>query len=301
MFLFYGIHRSVSDNNIKALSDNRLYFSKPKNFNDPYDALLFANSEKIVKEILGNISMGMDDYIKKLSDKGHESARFMELLWNNKDSHDKLMERHFYLIYDCMDAIRKMIKNNPRIICFSERYDSLLMWAHYADNHKGYVLVYDKESIITANKFSCNGAVVNQKTKLKKVNYVTKQVDMTENVIEYIRNNMLDNMGDIETYDAAISPHKIRQVLTEKAMDWKYEAEWRLIPRITKMDEESKLGYIEIRPKAVILGSQTFVEDVEQIKKICDVKNIPIYRMFLSETSPEFRLKVDDDGGLQSV
>lgn len=294
-------YRSVNEENIKALSSGRLYFSKVGNFNDPYDSLLFINTKTVVDEILGNIYIGMADYIKKMRIQGHESAQLVEVLWSNKKSQDIIMRRHFELICDCLDGIRKMIKHNPRIICFSENYDSLLMWSHYADNHKGYVLVYDKESIESASKFSYDGDVVKQKTKLEKVNYVTKQVDMTEEAIDYIRNNMLENMGDIETHDATMPPYKIRQILTEKAKDWEYEEEWRLIPRITKLDEESRLGYIEIRPKAVIFGSQTKEEDVEQIKEICAEKNIPVYRIFLSETSPDFCLKIGDDGELQSV
>lgn len=48
-------YRSVNEENIKALSSGRLYFSKVGNFNDPYDSLLFINTKTVVDEILGNI------------------------------------------------------------------------------------------------------------------------------------------------------------------------------------------------------------------------------------------------------
>ena len=58
-------YRSCNEDSLKALEQNRLYFSKPSAFNDPYDNLVFADSSKIVGEIIGSLNAGMDDYIKK--------------------------------------------------------------------------------------------------------------------------------------------------------------------------------------------------------------------------------------------
>ena len=36
-------YRTISENNLNALKEDRLYYSTPANFNDPYDTLLYAD------------------------------------------------------------------------------------------------------------------------------------------------------------------------------------------------------------------------------------------------------------------
>ena len=69
------------------------------------------------------------------------------------------------------------------------------MWSHYADNHKGFVLVYDKKDLAEAKPYTKKEQLTFSKTKLEKVRYVDKQKDMTQAVLSYIRFNMLPNMG----------------------------------------------------------------------------------------------------------
>lgn len=41
--------RPISLNNLDALKGDKLYYSTPNNFNDPYDTLIFANYLQIIK------------------------------------------------------------------------------------------------------------------------------------------------------------------------------------------------------------------------------------------------------------
>ena len=54
-------YRSGDENSIQALIDDKLFFSTPAYFNDPYDNLIFADSRKIVTQIISNIISGMDN------------------------------------------------------------------------------------------------------------------------------------------------------------------------------------------------------------------------------------------------
>ena len=38
---------------------------------------------------------------------------------------------------------KENLLNNTRIICFSELYDSMLMWSHYAKYHQGFCIEYE--------------------------------------------------------------------------------------------------------------------------------------------------------------
>lgn len=294
-------YRIPVEQNILALEEDRLYFSTPSNFNDPYDNLIFINSDKIVGEVYGNLIGGMDAYLEKLRLKDPAIANWMIKNWKDEKQRNLMIENHIDTVYACIDAIRKGIRNNPKVICFSSCYDSMLMWSHYAQNHQGFVLVYDKKALQEADRYNRTDELVRNHIQLHQVKYVVRQKDMTESALAYIRGNMLENMGDVQADNAEIMQKDIRDVLTEKSMEWSYENEWRIIPRITEIGKESELHYIKCQPKAVILGSHCAPETIERLSAVCHKKNIPLYRIFLSETSPEFRLKVNDDGNIEST
>ncbi len=288
-------YREVNDNNLNALQDERLYFSTPSNFNDPYDNLIYANTFQIVNEIIGNIVNGMDSYLEKQRILDKWETQYMRFLWG-EERRDTTLLKHSELIVSCIDEIRTAIKNNTKIICFSKKYDSMLMWSHYANNHKGFCLVYAKKNIEEATCFDRFNEVTSVRTKLLPVEYVDKQVDMTKEILQFIRYNKLENMGDIPYVNAEISASKLRRVLTEKSNDWSYEEEWRLIPRIPSIEKESPLCYVKCKPKALILGSQCVLDDRTKITAICEKIGVPVYGIFLSESSPDFKLFVNEDG-----
>ncbi len=284
--------------NLNAITNNRLYFSNPLKFNDPYDNLLFANTSMIINEIIGSIVLGMNDYLR--TRKGLiPGPDLVEKIWNDNKSREAILNEHINIILSALDAIRLNLKKNARIICFSECYDSMLMWSHYAGNHSGFELVYDKNDLEKARKYDCDDCEIKSKTQLLPVQYVDRQTDMTEWAKEYIRHNMLANMGDVETIDASIPTEMIKIVISEKAKEWSYEKEWRLIPDSPSIEIESDLSYIVCRPLAVIIGSQCQGKDRKKLIKICRCESIPIYGIFLSETNPEFKLIVNDDGNTE--
>ena len=40
------------------------------------------------------------------------------------------------------------------VACFSETKESILMWSHYADNHKGFCVEYDFKELGISNPFA---------------------------------------------------------------------------------------------------------------------------------------------------
>lgn len=292
-------YRAVNDDNIKALEENRLYFSTPINFNDPYDNLIFANSERIIQEVYSSLVNGMEDYIGKLCEQKPDKGAILQLIWSDENKRMQAIDEHLDRVFACLDAIRLSIRKNTKILCFSEVYDSMLMWSHYADNHKGFVLVYDKKDLSEAKSYTKKDELTFNKTKLEKVRYVDKQKDMTQAALSYIRFNMLPNMGDIELGNGKIPVRDLREILLEKAKDWSYEKEWRIIARIPSIEIESALHYISCKPRAIIIGSQCRNENVDNICNICREMDIAIYRIFLSETSPAFKLEVGDKGDIE--
>lgn len=76
-------YRAYKEETLNALEKNRIYFSRPSYFNDPYDNLIYVNSEMVVKEIIGNILHGMDEYLERRKDFDFKMIDFM---WHQDES-----------------------------------------------------------------------------------------------------------------------------------------------------------------------------------------------------------------------
>lgn len=91
---------------------------------------------------------------------------------------------------------------------------------------------------------------------MRPVNYVDQQLDLTEELEEYVRAYRMKSLGDVKPPQCHLSVEKLRTTLLEKSQDWSYEREWCVIPRHISLEKPSRLSYMRVRLKAVILESQ---------------------------------------------
>lgn len=286
-------YRSVNENNLSALQKNRLYFSTPKHFNDPYDNLIYADLRKILSHINHNLYYGMDGYLEKLKKRDPLMAFLGYEFWK-ESNREKVVRDYMEMVCNAVDTIKKSIRNNVKIICFSEVYNSMLMWSHYAENHTGFSLMYDINDLKKANCYTLNEEQLDKRIRLEKVKYVEEQIDLSDDIEDYVRYNMMPNLGDVEMKDGSIPQYKLRESILQKSVEWQYEKEWRMIPWFITLEQQSLLGYIECKPKGIILGTHCNEEDSNKMISIAKKIGIPIYRMFLSEFSPAFKLEIGD-------
>lgn len=284
-------YRSCTLQNIENLKRDCLYYSTPANFNDPYDTLLYADYFRILGDVAGNLNIGMENYLKHLKEKDKFLASFGIAMWYG-DKKDDFLESFFQSIHNAARELKESLRNNVRIICFSEDYLSMLMWSHYADNHKGFAIIYDRDAIVNADNFTVDNTVIPKKPLLRPVNYVEQQIDLTEELEEYVRVYRMKSLGDVKPPQCYLSVEKLRTTLLEKSQEWSYEREWRVIPRYISLEKPSRLSYMRVRPKAVILGSQCEKNNQEQILDICDKKRIPVYKAEINYWQPGFKLAV---------
>lgn len=102
---------------------------------------------------------------------------------------------------------------------FSERSDSILMWSHYANNHKGVCIGYSLKELI-------------------------EKYDFFPVVYE----------GRLQQYTDGSS--ELREILT-KYTDWSYEKEWRLIQKDEKGKSLNGKCIPFVKPKEIILGCKS--------------------------------------------
>jgi hypothetical protein len=138
-----GIHQilykyTTCDRGLDIIKSGTIKFSSPTEFNDPFDCRFPINT---------NFSdIKLDRCIDKLAEKD-------ELTLKQKTEIRNRMQDATYK-FKLTNAIKE-VSQEFGIACFSKQSDNLLMWAHYANDHKGIVMKFDtfKDANFFMNSF----------------------------------------------------------------------------------------------------------------------------------------------------
>ena len=154
------------------------------------------------------------------------------------------------------------------VSCFSESYDSLLMWAHYAHNHRGICVEYNLH-LFNEKLFYTPVPVI----------YSNERPCLTSLDLKH---------PEKESLDLFITG------LTTKSVEWSYEKEWRIIRDEdacgSSWDKEKKGALLpSIQPSAIILGCDSSKELETEVRSYCENSKTNLYKMHKDET--EYRLK----------
>lgn len=194
------------------------------------------------------------------------------------------------------DKIRKTHKNKydrlrerTWICSLSKINDSLLMWSHYANNHRGVCIELNMSHVIKCLNGN-HGMVVHN------VGVEVQYKDIIEKP-DYFKNRV----GDYLNYQ-----------ISTKAKDWEYEQEWRLyiidpspmymsLPFKPKRGETYDWKITRVYPvlggecfEAIYLGAMISDEDKQKIVKLARKlnPNIKIYQMTINPDA--FKLDVSE-------
>jgi hypothetical protein len=113
-----------------------------------------------------------------------------------------LGERMADKLFNRSGLLQSQLSQTYGVFCLSERNDSLLMWAHYASDHAGFVVEFD-----------ASHPWMNQDTSKPGVGAVRQIVYGDERPIVSRESNPLDSYFF-------------------KSREWSYEGEWRLVMRL---------------------------------------------------------------------
>ena len=122
--------------NLNSVMSNKMWYSAPRNFNDAFDCDIAIDEQAIFNNLLPAISGG------KTIRKG--SPAWIQLK-SNLHKQITLLENTF------ADQ-----KSSMGITCLSEVPDSLLMWSHYANNHRGFCVSYNLLALNQKLQFCIN-------------------------------------------------------------------------------------------------------------------------------------------------
>ncbi len=256
-----------------TLLTNKLRFSSPKRFNDPFDIQFDFKIPFSKKEFLDAVRQKFKDievsgHAVPLNIKTEQQQAFHEcismiLMHSLKSKRDELFEnlvenidaKHNHLWANLPEHNSELRQNVEYICCFciSELKNNLLMWAHYADDHQGAVI-----------KLNCFPEGITSLCRLaSKVRY-TKDFPSCFTLAE-----LVDGVFDVASIN--FDDHFYYSAWT-KSTDWKYEREWRLINKLDNPEDQNN-GYkhILIPPEEVaeiIFGCRMLDEDRKNLASL---------------------------------
>lgn len=233
-----SLYKYYSDKprNLEAVKNNKMWYSAPCDFNDVFDCDLAINSKEILNGVL-----------QMVPDK--RGIRVGSQMWKQLNGSVNQQIKTFQADFEGL-------RTKMGIACLSEADNSLLMWAHYANNHRGMCVEYELLEFNSRLGFS---------------------------PVPIIYSDERVSIHTFETLEQDIQG-KFIESLTSKSADWSYEREWRIIREDSacgdKWDVEKKGALLDaIRPKSVTLGCMATSEFEKEVRKYCEVSRINLFKM----------------------
>lgn len=239
------------------LIKNQLFMSPPSLLNDPFDCRIYENYMKFVntdeqkEKYISNSLCNNSDYLK---DKNISEEQGREII------SERLKDTLHYQVRS--EVIGKQIDDKRiGIACFSEKWDSILMWTHYADNHKGYCIGFDEKRLRYSQLFE----------KMMRVQYSKEYPELDPL-------NKNKNTYDLKYF--------------YKSLEWDYEEEIRLMNLFfdNETPEPNRIVTLENKYiKEVVLGLNISEKDKREITNIAKDKNIDVWETMKGE----FEFKIE--------
>ena len=223
-------------NSLAILINKRIWVSKPESLNDPFDCKIKFTPPGI----------NSDAFSKYLKRTGRSTG-------NRQRDYETFLE-------GLQNFIEKDI-NKFGVFSMSQINENILMWSHYANQHKGF----------------CIGFVRKKNNLLGDI----KRAQPVEYDCNYPGVDPLDESG---SYNHSI----FTKMIFTKAKNWEYEKEWRLV-----YDEGDKEEPLPADISSIIFGLRMQEEHTATIRNIlAGQPNIRFQRA--KEVEYQFRLEIID-------
>lgn len=231
--LVYKYRGGAFERDLESLKNNEFWASNTNQLNDPCEGLI-----------------AIGDFEQQLN-------HLKNIFYQHTDNL-ALLEQSFKNIIDMKDT-------KLGIFSLSKRYDDELLWAHYANSHKGFCIEYDLDRLLSKQ---------NPKHHFFDIKYT----------------NEIPNL-DISKIITQDNPDKlIKMMLGFKSQRWEYENELRIIT------ENQGLNTYDYRAvKAIYFGLKTPEDEIDQVMKTLQGRKIKYFQMHLKPNSFEFEAKQIED------
>jgi hypothetical protein len=229
-------YRTVNAHTINLLEKCDLYFSHPKEFNDPFDS-----KTDVIFE-------GTEIEWKKWLDESKRSPEEKEIIWN-------LLKRRGFEKFEngLMYEDRAFL-----ISSFSKIDDDILLWSHYANSHKGVCLGFKISEVENTFGLYFEDEEIFQKP------HAPKNYQMLHNIIYSIDDKMPQQINRLKD-----DKRELYNFLVTKQKNWSYEQEMRIIlPTYSTSGRTFKFAKHCL--SKIIFGMNISTKDIATIKQVID-------------------------------
>jgi len=148
--VLYHWQRFNEERLARTLKDLTIYCSSPGDFNDPWDCKPFFNTEILndEEEKEKHVAWAVDLCRRRTPMSEPDIEAMKETLRNDP-------ARAAALIQDLSESLEATILRQYRVYCLGPDVGNLLMWAHYADSHKGICLEFSLRNDVMCAALPC--------------------------------------------------------------------------------------------------------------------------------------------------
>ena len=275
--------RAINDYSLNAFLDDELYIASPNAFNDPFDSSFVYDLDKVVDSFLQNQGFLKNIFIysffqqhkRKPSDNEINNAL---LEFNNDKQRLKNIIKE-----QCIKSLY-FLRSEYLVGCFTKRVDNSVLWAHYGQCGKGFVLEYRKndlyELLLTYFKKIHYNKKLSTIFDVSYDNNVFERTDLMISILESFSEFLVETVNNprVKRFRYEPSEENLKAIFTHKAFNWSYENEQRIIVPNTNLGESFRcLG--NIKPVAVYLGTNMEKYNRYLLIKACKEKGILVYQM----------------------
>lgn len=211
----------TSDFAFRVLEELHIRFSQPSVVNDPFD----CRPQVVAPADLDRVVADQIDRATKLHPNRWSPAQVAIARVKLLDSYNANLR---FRIRESQELLNQSLEAIG-LLCLTETNDNLLMWAHYADSHKGFVLEFDTSRAPLIQRPG-------------------------ENEWQGLPVAVSYQDGPITTPCDSLELELPDELVLRKSTAWKYEREWRVVRDRSAADREPAPGIsqFKIDPKAIV-------------------------------------------------
>lgn len=244
------LYKYCHEDRTDVLENGVIRYTQPREFNDPFELLPYIKAladEEAIAKGARKIYEEKDFFNEEFEKHFTEDPRFKSCTDEQKKillsiAKEKVAEMRPELFSGVenlfkntlnlkgplkqrfKESIINSINDTIGILCLTETYENFLMWSHYSNSHKGFVIGFDKDHQYFGKCITKKGLA----GFIDKVRY-------TERRPEFI-------FYDSAKSDKQNSENWIRDLIWIKSIEWKYEDEWRIINTLKEADQKLEVN-----------------------------------------------------------
>lgn len=277
--ILYRYHKASDWNHI--FEKRTLRFSRLSKFNDPFEGkpstnLVYNTSEKagigyrqFEERLLAQRGMSLYPSAPGISNFLLNQASFAVLSGNVAKKNERYLRKGFHNI---------LTNKNYGALCLTENITNILMWAHYAEAHRGFIIGFNVENIFSD--------LEGLKKDLSEINYVEKRPSLS-------MDDIIDN-GDTEE-----RLEFFKKCFFTKSVLWEYEQEWRLLISFLRNDGSNVDELIPLSPLSVAyvifrmeMSEDTIKEKCRNVRSTEEYSHVKLKRAIMHDT--DYAVVIED-------